>query len=120
MTFLMLAIAARSLNQNDILLPDISTEGLPGALKASNRWKKYGQMASAENDLFRRSSLANVQAMLLLCMLEDGDHVRWNLLGATGNMARIAGLHRDPRVFKDIEESDRVLRRFGRVRWGLI
>jgi hypothetical protein len=51
--------------------------------------------------------------MLLLCLLEDGDHTRWNLLGLLGNMARIAGLHRDPNVFSEqIDEKGRIVRRY--------
>ena len=119
-TFFMIAIAARSLNEGDLLLPRVSSEGIPGALKSSNRWKKYGQVILSENDILQRSSLGNIQSMLLLCLLEDGHHVRWNLLGLLGNMARIAGLHRDPRVFQELEEPERNLRRLFHSRYILI
>lgn len=111
-TFLMISIAARSLNDGHGLLPLISSEGTLGALRFSNRLKKYGQLAISQNNLMQRSSLTNIQALLLLCSLEDQDHVRWNLLGLLGNMARIAGLYRDPDAFQGLEDNARNLRRY--------
>jgi hypothetical protein len=46
--------------------------------------------------------------MLLLCLLEDADHVRWNLMGLLGNMACVAGLHRDPRDFKNLKKRNAI------------
>jgi hypothetical protein len=110
--FFIIAIAAQSLNAGHDLLAEITPDGPAGALKLSKMWKAYGQMALSQNHLLKRSSLRNIQAMLLLCLLEDGDHVRWNLLGMLGNMARIAGLHRDPNVFSEqIDEKGRMVRR---------
>jgi hypothetical protein len=112
LTFFIVAIAARSLNEGHPLLTLISSEGMPGALKAASRWKKYGQMSLSQTCLFRTSSLTNIQAMLLLSIIEDADHVRWNMLGLVGNMARLGGLHRDPNVFQELDDSDRSLRRY--------
>jgi hypothetical protein len=107
----MVAIAARSLNASSELLPLVSSSGQPGALKAVKRWKSYGQLVLSECGLFRMSSLTNIQGLLLLSSLEDLDHARWNLLGLLCNMARIAGLHRDPDSFKELDEKVRSLRR---------
>ena len=110
-TFFIIAIGCRSLNDGSQLLSQISSEGMQGALKAANRWKKYGQIALSQTELFKRTGLTNIQALLLLSLLEDSDHVRWNMLGFLGNMARIAGLHRDPNVFQELEEKERSFRR---------
>ena len=111
-TFLMIAIAARSLNDGHELLSAISSEGMVGSLRMAKRWKMYGQLTVSQNSLMQKSSLANIQALLLLCSLEDQDHVRWNLLGLLGNMARIAGLYRDPDAFAELDENARNLRRY--------
>jgi hypothetical protein len=110
-TFLMIAIAARSLNDGHELLPEISSEGMVGSLRVAKRWKIYGQLAVSQNNLMQKSSLGNIQVLLLLCSLEDQDHVRWNLLGLLGNMARIAGLYRDPDAFAELDDKARNLRR---------
>jgi hypothetical protein len=110
-TFFMIAIASRSLNDRHQLLPQVSSEGGLGGLKAAGRWKKCGETALSQNCLFRKSSIYNIQAVLLLSIYEGGDNVRWNLLGLVGNMARIAGLHRDPNVFLELEDKDKSLRR---------
>jgi hypothetical protein len=111
--FFIIALAVQSLNVGDELVAEIAPEGYSEALKLSRRWKAYGQMALSQNHLLKKSSLRNIQAMLLLCLLEDGDHTRWNLLGLLGNMARIAGLHRDPNVFSEqIDEKGRIVRRY--------
>jgi hypothetical protein len=111
-TFLMIAIAARSLNPGHWLLPLISPDGHVGALRVANRWKKYGQLALSQTNLLRKSSIANIQGMLLLGLLEEGDHVRWNLLGMLGNMARVAGLFRNPSIFKELDDHAQDLRRY--------
>jgi hypothetical protein len=111
--FFAIAIAARSLNPNHEILSLISPDGQAGALKKSRRWKSYGQLALGQNDMLKKSSLRNIQALLLLCILEDSDSVRWNLLGMLGNMSRIVGLHRDPDVFRDqLDEKGRNTRRY--------
>lgn len=111
--FFALAIAARSLNPGHEILPLISPDGQTGALKMSRRWKSYGQLALGQSDLLKKHSLRNIQALLLLCILEDADAVRWNLLGMLGNMSRIVGLHRDPDVFRDqLDEKGRMIRRY--------
>lgn len=110
-TFLMVAIAARSLNASSELLALVSSNGQIGALKAAKRWKQYGQLALSDCNLFRMSSLTNIQGLLLLSSLEDADLARWNLLGLVCNMARISGLHRDPDSFEEFDEKVRKLRR---------
>jgi Fungal specific transcription factor domain len=110
-TFFMLAIAVRSLNDGHELMQAVSTEGQLGALKMSKRWKKYGQLALSQNNLMQRGSLTNIQALLLLCSLEDRDHARWNVLGLLGNMARITGLYRDPSAFPELDDKAQKLRR---------
>ena len=113
LTFLMLAIAARSLNASNELLQLVSSDGQQlGALKAAKRWKRYGQLALSECNLFQMSSLTNIQGLLLLSSLEDLDHARWNLLGLVCNMARIAGLYRDPDCFQELDQKVRNLRRY--------
>lgn len=107
----MVAIAARSLNASSELLPLVSSDGQLGALKAAKRWKGYGQLALSECNLFRMSSLTNIQGLLLLSSLEDVDHARWNLLGLVYNMARISGLYRNPDCFQELDERVRKLRR---------
>jgi hypothetical protein len=107
----MVAIAARSLNPSSELLPLLSSEGQRASLKTAKRWKSYGQLVLSECNLFRMSSLSNIQGLLLLSSLEDVDHARWNLLGLLCNMARISGLHRDPDTFKELDEKVRNLRR---------
>ena len=87
-------------------------EGQLGALRLSKRWKKYGQLALSQSNLMHKSSLSNIQALLLLCSLEDVDHVRWNLLGLLANMARIAGLYRNPDAFPQLDDKARILRRY--------
>jgi hypothetical protein len=112
-TFFAISIAARSLNPDHEILSMISPDGQPGALKMSRRWKSYGQLALGQNDMLRKSSLRNIQALLLLCILEEFDAVRWNLLGMLGNMSRIVGLHRDPDVFREqLDEKGRKTRRW--------
>jgi hypothetical protein len=111
--FFAISIAARSLNPNHEILDLISPDGQIGALKMSRRWKSYGQLALSQNDMLRKSSLRNIQALLLLCILEEVDAVRWNLLGMLGNMSRIVGLHRDPNVFREqLDEKGRKTRRY--------
>jgi hypothetical protein len=111
-TFLMLSIAARSLNEGHWLSNLVSPDGLPGTLKLAQRWKMYGKLSMSQAGLLEKSSVPNIQAILLLAMLEGTDHVRWNLLGMVVNMARIAGLHRNPDVFRELGEKDRNLRRY--------
>ena len=82
------------------------------ALRAGNRWKKYGELALSQTGLLRQSRIDNMQGTLLLGLLEQEDHVRWNLLGMLGNMARVAGLHRDPNLFQELDEKGRNLRRY--------
>jgi hypothetical protein len=108
----MIAIAARSLNPGHYLLPMISTNGQIGALKAAHRWKKFGELALSQTGLLRTSSIANIQGTLLLGLLESQEHIRWNLLGMLGNMARVAGLFRDPDIFQELDENQRNLRRY--------
>jgi hypothetical protein len=110
-TFLMLAIGARSLNDGHWLTNLISPDGQAGTTKLSQRWRKYGQLALSQSGLLEKSNVANIQAVLLLGILEDVGHVRWNMLGMVANMATIAGLHRDPDVFKRLDENKRDLRR---------
>lgn len=110
--FFAISIAARSLNPDHEVLALISPDGQAGALKMSRRWKSYGQLALSQNDMLKTSSLRNIQALLLLCILEEVDAVRWNLLGMLGNMSRIVGLHRDPDVFREqLDEKSRKTRR---------
>jgi hypothetical protein len=116
LTFLMIAIAARSLNEGHELLHLVSTEGQVGALKMSQRWKKIGQLALSQNSLFQRSSITNIQAVLLLCLLEDQYYVRWNLMGLLGSMTKIAGLYRDPDAFQELDENGRNTRRYNPFR----
>ena len=111
-TFFMIAIAARSLNDGHELLPAISSEGQIGALRFSKRQKKFGQLALSQNKLLQKSSIKNIQATLLLCLLEDQEYIRWNLLGLLGNMARIAGLYRDPNSFQELDDTTRNIRRY--------
>jgi hypothetical protein len=111
-TFLIIAIAARSLNPGHWLLAQIFSNGQLGALRAGNRWKKYGELALSQTGLLRKSRIDNMQGTLLLGLLEQEEHVRWNLLGMLGNMARVAGLHRDPNIFQELDEKGRNLRRY--------
>jgi len=110
-TFFIIAIASRSLNEGHQLVSRVSSEGVPGALKAANRWKKYGELALSQTGLLNKSSVYLIQALLLLSILETEDHTRWNLLGLIGNMARVAGLHRDPNVFPALGDKERAVRR---------
>ena len=111
-TFFMISIAARSLNNGHELLPAVSSEGQIGALRFSKRWKKFGQQALSQNKLLETSSITNIQATFLLCALEDQEYIRWNLLGLLGNMARVAGLHRDPNSFQELDDKTRNIRRY--------
>ena len=111
-TFFMIAIAARSLNNGHELLPAISSEGQVGSLRFSERWKKFGQLALSQNKLLQKSSITNIQATFLLCSLEDQGYIKWNLIGLLGNMARLVGLYRDPNSFQDLDDKTRDLRRY--------
>jgi Fungal specific transcription factor domain len=110
-TFLMMAIAARSLNEGNEILNMISAEGQTGALNLSRRLKKVGQLALSQNGLFQRSSLSNIQCTLLLFYLEDREYVRYNMLGMLVTMAKIAGLYRNPEVFSELDAVQRQIRR---------
>ena len=115
-TFLMIAIAARSLNPGHWLLSLISPNAQVGSLRCAYQWKKYGELALSQTGLLRKSSIPNIQGTLLLGLLEDEDHVRWNLLGMLGNMSRVAGLFRDPEIFeREVDEEGRNLRRYSSI-----
>jgi len=111
-TFFMLAIAAHSLNEGHPLLGFLSAEGQAGALKLARRWKIYGEMALGQIDPLRKTTLTNIKAILLLCLLEDADQVRWNMIGLVVNMARMTGLYRNPDVFEELDDRTRAQRRY--------
>ena len=111
-TFFMIALAAHSLNEGHPLLEYLSSEGQAGALKLARRWKICGEMALSQIDPLRRTTVSNIKVLLLLLLLEDIDHVRWNMLGLLVNMARMTGLYRNPDVFDELDERSRLLRRY--------
>jgi len=111
-TFFMLAMAAHSLNEGHPLLGFLSAEGQAGALKLARRWKIYGEMALGQIDPLRKTTISNIKAVLLLCLLEDADHVRWNMIGLVVNSARMTGLYRNPDVFDELDDRSRAQRRY--------
>jgi len=112
LVFLMIAIAARSLNPGHQLLPMLSDKGQAGAMSWSRRWTKYGHLALSQKKFMHRSSLTSIQAMLLLALVAAADNIRWNLIGLVTNMAKIGGLFRDPSKFPDLDDKTRDLRRY--------
>lgn len=111
-TFFMLAIAARSLNPGHELIPLISSEDQIGVLRVSRMWKQYGQLTLSQLQFLKRSSIATIQALLLLCLSEDEDQERWNTLGLLGSMAKAAGLYRDPDRLDELDNQQRAIRRY--------
>jgi hypothetical protein len=112
LVFLMISIAARSLNPGHPLLPMLSADGQPGTLIWSRKWRKYGHLAVSQNGLMQRSSLVSIQALLLLAIGTEGDNVRWNLIGLVANMGKLGGLFRDPSKFTDLDDKTCNLRRY--------
>jgi hypothetical protein len=112
LVFLMIAIAARSLNPGHPLLPMLSASGQPVALVWARKWRKYGHLAVSQNKLMQRSSLVSIQAVLLLALGTEEDNVRFNSIGLVANMAKIGGLFRDPSKFSDLDDKVSNLRRY--------
>lgn len=112
LVFLMIALAARSLNPGHPLLAMLSASGQPGALRWSRKWRKYGHLAMSQNKLMHRSSLVSIQAVLLLSLGTEEENIRFNSIGLVANMAKIGGLFRDPSKFTNLDEKICNLRRY--------